>query len=484
MLTLIPTHLPSHNDRFRASFVCRHWRRTFLQHAGLWSELFVSKGEDYVKTLLERAKGTALDVFVGNSVLFSAVQPLSTRTKQIRRLSLDFFADEWETFQKFSELASGPLPLLHTLTIDVSSNPNPEFFENPSSLQPVFSNAVNLKVFCLYSKTKWSPSFTPLTFPNLVSFDFLVTPLDKFPALQLLDFLEASPMLRTVHMTIMADILFEGIPQRRIVILPNVESFNLTTSDDRFGYEIAIHISCPSVTFTSLTLRKTLDSAVPEQLFPAQALWDAIICQYTRSLVEEVAVETMPIASTLTFRSADATVIKFCFEIVDEDPDRIHFTSEEILVQATRAVQHHPQLANIKCLRICYSFISLITPEASEIANEVELLFKSVGPLDELTICSFDLELYFPWCFSLDDEKPVVFPPTKKLTISQPPYALTEQCVAIVELAMLRHTLGIPFEQVIFCGKRMSAEMEERLRTWVGSVEYHKEPHHNTALMS
>ena len=58
ILSLIPTHLSSHKDRLRASFVCRHWRRTFLQRAELWSELFLSKGDAHVKTFLERAKGS------------------------------------------------------------------------------------------------------------------------------------------------------------------------------------------------------------------------------------------------------------------------------------------------------------------------------------------------------------------------------------------------------------------------------------------
>src|SRR5882762_1087255 len=62
ILSLIPTHLSSQKDRFRASFVCRHWRRVFLQHAALWSQLLLKNGEVYVQTLLERAKASPLDV--------------------------------------------------------------------------------------------------------------------------------------------------------------------------------------------------------------------------------------------------------------------------------------------------------------------------------------------------------------------------------------------------------------------------------------
>jgi len=56
ILYLIPTHLSSQKDRFRAFFVCRHWRRTIFQCTGLWSHLCFSKGEVY-QALLVRAKG-------------------------------------------------------------------------------------------------------------------------------------------------------------------------------------------------------------------------------------------------------------------------------------------------------------------------------------------------------------------------------------------------------------------------------------------
>jgi hypothetical protein len=64
ILFLIPTYLHSQNDCLRASFVCRHWHRTFLRHARLWSKLTLSKGKDYVKTLLKHTKQSLLDVII------------------------------------------------------------------------------------------------------------------------------------------------------------------------------------------------------------------------------------------------------------------------------------------------------------------------------------------------------------------------------------------------------------------------------------
>lgn len=62
VLCLIPTHLSSQKDRFRVTFVCRHWRRAFLHHGALWSQFSLGNDEECVKTFLERAKGSALDV--------------------------------------------------------------------------------------------------------------------------------------------------------------------------------------------------------------------------------------------------------------------------------------------------------------------------------------------------------------------------------------------------------------------------------------
>ena len=86
VLSLIPTHLPSQNDLFRATFVCRHWRRTFLQNAGLWSCLRLSKGEVYVSALLERAKGSPLTILASFKDPVDIETLLLPHTKQIAGL--------------------------------------------------------------------------------------------------------------------------------------------------------------------------------------------------------------------------------------------------------------------------------------------------------------------------------------------------------------------------------------------------------------
>jgi hypothetical protein len=483
ILSLIPTHLESHEDRFRASFVCRHWRSTFLQRAELWSQLFLSKGEDYVKTLLERAKGSVLDIIVDRRALVSTMALLSPHTEQIR--DLGFLSNDWTNIRDFAEVNPRPA-LLRALSINIGTGFNvPDF-----PPLPLFTHLVNMKAFCYHSGSIHPPPFSHFVFPNLVLFEFTTTPVYDFLASQLLDFLEASPMLRTVDMKIrIADISLEGIPQGRVVVLPNVETFNLTVSDGEPGYKTAAHISCPSARYTSLTQEKGVQSAIPEEMFPCSSSWNAIICQYTRNPVEEVTLEVKT-ASTiickLTFRSTCAAVVELCFKIatkdVDEDESENDLSEDihsEAFTQATRVIRNHPQLANIKRLHICHSFCYIGSHSGPDTVDEVGRFFKSVGSLDSLTIYHCDLRPYLnsflsPRECSLDRIGEPVFPPIRELIISCPIYPDERECTAIVELAKSHHALGTPFEHVVIRGGKVFEGAEERMRPWVSSVEcYH-----------
>jgi hypothetical protein len=59
------------------------------------------KGEVYVKTFLERAKGTPLDIIVDHEVPVGTVALLSPLTKQIR--SFDFLSCGWADIQRFQK---------------------------------------------------------------------------------------------------------------------------------------------------------------------------------------------------------------------------------------------------------------------------------------------------------------------------------------------------------------------------------------------
>ena len=409
---------------------------------------------------------------------------LSPHTERIG--SLYFLFTKWVEVQEFSEINSGPLPLLHTLEISVVEESELGSFDTIKTPSlPLFSNATRLKEFYFYSDTKRSPPINHFIFPNLVLFDFSIQPSEVFHASSLLDFLEASPTLRTIHVRITADISLEDAPQGRVVALPNVETFDLLMNDGGPGYKLAAHISCPSARCTTITQR----DEDPEEAFPTSNSWDAIVRQYMRNPADEVTLEirtTPAFACKLTFQSPGPTIIELNFRISldDEDEDEFDLRSaealQEVFLQATLLIRNHPQLDSVKRLRICHSFNFLFPLSIPHIANEAGRLFKALGPLDELTIYHCDIRPYFHSFLNAlggGTVEPVVFPSIKQLTISYPLYLYDRQCTAaIVGLAKLQHALGIPFERVIICRGNMPAGMEEELGPWVGSVEYRSDP--------
>ena len=475
ILSLIPTYLPSEVDRFHASSVCRHWRRTFLRRAELWSELDLTKGETYVKTLLERAKGSPLAISIRRNrrVPTSTMMLLSPRTEQIR--SLKFIILEWAEVQRFIDTNPGPFPLLDSLIFTIqSSSDDPDVIIPPSAR--LFSSAVNLKMFRFRQLLGWSPSLSHFAFPNLVEFDFSGERSGGFSgASQLLDFLEASPVLRRVNID--ADVSLEDVPRKRVVVLPNVEELCIIMTYGRPIYQFTTHISCSSI--TSLSLLRAGDSGVmvPGETFPTSVLWNAIVRQYTSSPVEEVTLQLNNLDSvtcTLTLRSSNATIIKLWVALTASNEIKDDVTYG-VYNEAASAILNHPQLA-IKHFCICYNDDCVISTFTPRIANEIRRLFKSLGPLDELKIHRSDIQPY-PGCFlgilEGDVEEPAMFPPIKKLTISHPMCSSDDECTAaIVGLAQSRHALGVPFEHVTICALWMPEGVEEGLRAWVGNVEY------------
>jgi hypothetical protein len=219
-------------------------------------------------------------------------------------------------------------------------------------------------------------------------------------------------------------------------------------------------------------------------MLPDSISWDAIVHRYTRDSVEEVTLEIQPhtAATTckITFRYPDATVINLGFEVTDDArvdaflPGRIR---GEVFTKAIRTILDHPQLASIKRVHICHSYLVYCSREAPHLTNEVGRLFKSLGALDELTIYYCDLRPYLKPFFGPPGEhieEPGVFPSIKKLAISCPIHSHEEQHpTAIVRFAEAQHGRGIPFERVVIRGESKFAGIEERLRPWVGSVEFY-----------
>ena len=494
VLSLIPTHFNSQWDILNANRVCRYWRRTFLQHAALWSRLVLSKGETCVRTFLERAKGSALDIITHCRDPVTTVSLLSPHTRQIR--SLCVMRDFWTDVQEFSDINSGPLPFLRTLEISVLKDVR--VTNRANLLLPLFVGAADLKQLILSSPG--SPLLSLFVFPNLTTFKLRTTwAMEKLRASELLDFLEASPMLQAIDMAIV-DTLLEDVVQRKAVVLPNVQTFSLTMEDCRTPYQLITYISCPSVTRTSLIHKKEFDDVdfIGDILymFPTAALWNTIVRQYTRSPVEAITFYTKTywipaMLCTLAFRSTDTTLL-LGFEISHANPnptaDELQIFSEEIcseiFSQGFRIVRDHPLLSDIKRLHILNDTSALEVRQLRYMAEEVGELFESMGPLEGLTLHGCDLHSYLtPFLTDSPDfeemEQSITYPPVKELTVLHPSIDedLEDFMEAIVKLARSQHALGVPFERVTVRVEVLPTEMAEELKSWVGVVDCCRERH-------
>jgi hypothetical protein len=484
ILSLIPTHLSSQNDRFRASFVCHHWRETFLQCGVLWSQLVLRKGEIYAKTLLERAKGSALDVTSSYCDSISTIRLLPPHTQQI--WSIAFGRTNRKKIQRFLEINSGPLPLLRTLILDHVKDVNLDD-TNPITPHstPLFSNGVNVEEFTLRCLDGY-PFLNRFSFPNLTTFKLLVLAREfTYHALELLDFLESSPMLQTVSAKITAATIgLDAIPEKRVVVLPNAKTFSLTVGGDvAGGYEFVTHISCPSVKHTSLIHERYNNNEIPHIIFPPSHHMDAIARQYAMDPIEEVAFEIDPnydpfISCSLTFRSPNATALELEFKLfkgdhVEELPllEDLHWATFR---HAFATIQTRQPLTNVKRLLIGWCFISdFHNPDS--FTDVFRGLIKSMGPLEVLSISDWDPNIYLGG-FNTADE-PIAYPPIKELKISHPsgPHHEEQFTSAIVALARSQHSRGTPFERLELRMEELPAGIVERLRPWVGTVDCYEE---------
>jgi len=293
-----------------------------------------------VKMLLERAKGSPLDIFTGYKDSADVISLLIPRTQQIRHLN--FTNSYWVDVQTFSQVNSGSFPLLHTLEINVSTSfllGGSFDYRIPPSV-PLFRNAANLKQFIL--RSEGLPFLSLFVFPNITTFELWINPTEEeYLFSELLNFLEASPTLETVHMQIAPLIVPDDIAQTKVVILPNVQKFSLVVDDGEPDYELASRISCPSARHTSLIYKVDAEDIVFGQyLFPTAASWNNIVRQYTKSPVEAVTLDINPshdpiVACTLTFKSSDASVIKLELEVSGDvdDEDDFEMTVEDILLK-------------------------------------------------------------------------------------------------------------------------------------------------------
>ncbi|KAF9783855.1 hypothetical protein BJ322DRAFT_1211778 [Thelephora terrestris] len=484
ILSLIPTHLTSQKDHFHAASVCRHWRGVLLNQSAIWSQMFLKKGEECVSTLLERAKGSALDVVAHRDDPVGTITLISPRAQQIRHL--EFRYNRWQDIVTFSAFN----PPLRTLKI---IHPDNKYSDGqPVGVAPpsytLFSGSINLEQFVFHT---WMLSLlNQFSFPNLTTFELFSVPGGGYSALYLLDFLKASPTLQLVKVKISADILMQDVPQEMVVVLPNAETFSLCVLDlpTTRVYDIGAQISCPCAKQMVLTCEIVdRDMSLFLEMFPTPVLWDKIVHQHMTNLIEEVTLEIDDsddnIGSLLTFRTSDATTFRLGFDVAETDADRDVIKipraekSWEIFSQALTTIRDHPLISHIKRLRIKYRAAAPHTFGMLAVVDKVRDLFHSLGPLDELTICGCDLHVFL--ATFLDDpvfhdmEQPIVFPSIRELVILHPVMDVDEmECMdAIKELAFSQYTLGVPFECVMVRMWSLPDGMAEELGQWVTIVD-------------
>jgi hypothetical protein len=454
----------------------------------LWSRLDLTRerSDFFIKTWLERAKGCALDVIFAGLDSADTLSLLTPRTQQFRSVYLVYNC--WPEVQRFAQAASGPLPLLHHLSIHVTSyDPiGSEINTRPST--PLFTTAVNLQKFTL--RAEGLPHLDHFAFPSLATLELTAIPEGTlsdeaaFPTSQLLDFLEATPTLQTVSLAIHMETSPVGVPPGRVITLPNVE--NLHVTEQEIGYRLASHLSCPSAKQISLIREQDADESFPQEAFPASITWQAIPPQYMASRLDAVEVQLeafQDIECYLSFLSFGSATFQLGYAIVTtEDGDnspRRYLRSDyaEVFSQACKAIRNHPLLANVRCLRIRDRRVPLDPNRLKHIANNVGRLFKSLGPLDELVLDVSDLQPYLAPFINLPNfhntRQSFAYPQITGLTVvadqSQTPFESTSK-VGILEFARSQQASGVPFEQVVFQMETPPEEMVESLRPWVGTV--------------
>ena len=450
--------------------MCRLWRHTFLQHAPLWSQLYLARktDQDLLATLLERVKRSPLYITLEYSEIpVPGVALLSPFSQQIKDLILSDASQE--DIQELSAALSGPLPLLRTLNIE--DNGHDEDYTSPlTPTSLLFEGAVDVKEFVLHVYD--ASSLSHFLFPNLTTFVFWTCrELEVFPLSLLLNFLEASPSLQDIEMLIAGDVSYRDVPRDKVLVLPRVKDFLLNFTGYGSSWELATYLSCPSadhVGFGCNLLWANHDHNFPEDIYPP---WNAIVRHYTKEIVDQVELQLQvdgELAGSIAFRSPGEACLALRYSHPIRESGARERIGSDIFSRASRTIRDHPRLKNVRHLFIRGG--NLLSGNLELAANDVGKLLGSMGPLEDLDIRDCDLRPYldpfletplFPNAI-----QPTSFPPIRALTIDNPVQSLSDDegyATAVVKLAKSQHARGMPFELVILPPQVPSWVIEELL---------------------
>ena len=179
--------------------MCRAWRQVFTSRPSLWSD-FDCEDTDKTHVYLERSKSSPIDLRLrrvewveGLSPLDPFLQVVPRATTRLR--SLDILGTP-ENLRYIAARLSHPAPLLTSLTVGVDWKCSPE--DGPTIPITLFdrdlSSLRELRLNCIRTELPWR------NMANLTSFTLRYALHGNFPISHLLDFFEATPRLREVHL--------------------------------------------------------------------------------------------------------------------------------------------------------------------------------------------------------------------------------------------------------------------------------------------
>lgn len=228
------------------STVCRRWRAVIVQDSSLWTTIYMSDAImlSTLRLQLERSRGALINIYVpwgtngfrqrGGSGIYRLLHPVSHR---IRKLYLDS-----PTAQELQLVT----PNLQELFIDWSNSVELE------SVSPIFGGSLPR----LTELTMWHRSVLPrMSFANLVSFALTGEPQKMTSLHHLLDFLDGSPLLKSIDIADYGTVDDRGTATNRISRLPLLKSLVLARSD---SFIILSHIQIPSANY--ICISHTLES--------------------------------------------------------------------------------------------------------------------------------------------------------------------------------------------------------------------------------
>ena len=155
---------------------------------------------------------------------------------------------------------------------------------------------------------------------------------------------------------------------------------------------------------TSFVHEKLNDSSVPPTIFPPMHYWSTIVGRYIRNPTEGIAFEMednddddLIVSCSLSFRSFDTAAIELNFKLLrsaddDENEDFIPFEDLRSVTfsDASKTIRDHTSLPNTRRLLIRYSDPMNDTDQLRYLSNVFGRLFKSLWPLDILSLYGCD----------------------------------------------------------------------------------------------